>query len=108
VPVAVPSAETPQVPATEKPAAAQRGDNVFVVRFDSKVPGLTPTGLRALNAALRANDAGRKVQIAIEGCDSSDSAPNGVDCAELVRRLKRILANDGVDHPAKLIVSSYR
>jgi hypothetical protein len=43
VPIAVASAEVPQVPASEKPVAALRDDNVFVVRFDSKLPGLTPT-----------------------------------------------------------------
>jgi hypothetical protein len=108
VPIAVASAEVPQVHATEKPAAALRDDNVFVVRFDSELPGLTPTGLRALDAALRANDAGLNVRIAIKGCDSGDSAPNGVDCAQLIRWLKRILVNSGVDHPAKLIANPYR
>jgi hypothetical protein len=107
VPIAVASAEVPQVPATEKPVAALRDDNVFVVRFDSKLPGLTPTGLRALDAALRANDAGLNVRIAINGCDSGDSAPNGVDCAKLIRWLKRILVNRGVNHPAKLIANPY-
>jgi hypothetical protein len=108
VPIAVPSAEVPQVPATEKPVAALRDDNVFVVRFDSELPGLTPTGLRALDAALKANDAGLNVRIAINGCDSGDSAPTGVDCAQLIRWLKRILVNRGVNHPAKLIANPYR
>jgi hypothetical protein len=108
VPIAVPSAEVPQVPATEKPVAALRDDNVFVVRFDSKLPGLTPTGMRALDAALRADDAGLNVRIAIKGCDSGDSAPNGADCAQLIRWLKRILVNRGVNHPAKLIANPYR
>ena len=108
VPIAVPSAEVPQVPATEKPVAALRDDNVFVVRFDSKLPGLTPTGMRALDAALSADDAGLNVRIAIKGCDSGDSAPNGVDCAQLIRWLKRILVNSGVHHPAKLIANPYR
>jgi hypothetical protein len=108
VPIAVPSAEVPQVPATEKSVAALHDDKVFVVRFDSKLPGLTPTGLRALDAALRANDAGLNVSIAIKGCDSGDSPANGVDCDQLIRWLKRILINSGVSHPAKLIVNSYR
>lgn len=108
VPIAAASTEVPQVPATEKPAAALRDDNVFVVRFDSKLPGLTPTGMRALDAALRADDAGLNVRIAIKGCDSGDRARNGVDCAQLIRWLKRILVNSGVDHPAKLIANPYR
>ena len=108
VPIAVASAEVPQVRATEKPVTALRDDNVFVVRFDSELPGLTPTGLRALDAALRANDAGLNVRIAIKGCDSGDSAPNGADCAQLIRWLKRILVNRGVNHPAKLIANPYR
>jgi hypothetical protein len=108
VPIGVPSAEVPQVSATEKPVAALRDDNVFVVRFDSKLPGLTPTGLRALDAALRANDAGLNVRIAINGCDSGDNPPNRVDCAQLIRWLKRILVKRGVNQPAKLIATSYR
>jgi hypothetical protein len=92
----------PTAPAGEKPAAPRDG-NLFVVRFDSKLPGLTPSGIRALDAALRASDAGRDVQIAIEGCQDPNSVPEGTDCAELTRRLKRILTESGVDHPADLI-----
>ncbi|HZK92027.1 MAG TPA: hypothetical protein VFC56_17945 [Stellaceae bacterium] len=99
----VPTAPVPPAPAAEKPAAAPRDDDIFVVRFDSKLPGLTPTGIRVLKAALRASDAGREVRIAIEGCEDRDSVPEGADCAELTRRLKRILAESGVDHPAELI-----
>ena len=111
-PATAPAAETassvPMPPASEtpvtKPVAAPQ-DDVFRVRFDSKVPGLTPTGIRALDAALRAVDAGRKVRIAIEGCESGEGAANGVDCAALTRCLKRILTTSGVDHPGALIAS---
>jgi hypothetical protein len=99
-PAAVSAPEAPQAP------AATPDNDVFVVRFDSKLPGLTPTGLRALNAALRAAHAGRKVRIVIEGCDGTDTAPNGVSCAELTRRLKWILTDRGVHHPADLIADS--
>jgi hypothetical protein len=78
-------------------------DDVFVVRFDNKLTGLTPTSIRTLKGALKALSEGRKVQIAIEGCQASDSAPAGVVCLERTRRLKRILSDDGVSHPAELI-----
>jgi hypothetical protein len=105
-PPAAPVPEAAPAPATEKPAAGPPGGDVFVVRFDNKLPGLTPTGLRALNAALRAAHGGHKVQIAIDGCRSGDTAPTGVDCAELTRRLKWILTDRGVHHPADLIADS--
>jgi len=92
--------EAPQGPATELPS-----NEVFVVRFDSKLPGLTPTGLRVLDAALRASRASRDVRISIEGCDRRDNAPNGVDCAALTHRLKRILADRGIHQPDALIVA---
>jgi hypothetical protein len=97
----------PQALAAAKPAAAPR-DDVFVVRFDSKLPGLTPSGLRALDAALRAADKGRKVRIQIDGCEDHDSMPTGIDCEVLTRRLKWILADRGVDHPAHLTASLYQ
>lgn len=102
-PAPVPSGPVPQVPAKDKPSAARPDHDVFIVRFDSKLPGLTPTGIRALDAALKAADAGRKVRIAIEGCDSGGVAPNGVDCAELTDRLRRMLVHRGVDRPDDLI-----
>jgi hypothetical protein len=89
-----------------KPVAAPPND-VFVVRFDSKLPGLTPSGLRALNAALRAADKGRKIWIEIDGCADHDNIPTDIDCAALARGLKRILAGRGVDHPADLIANPY-
>ena len=82
-------------------------DNVFVVRFDSELPGLTPSGLRTLDGALRAANKGRKVHIEIAGCAAHDGIPTGRDCAALTRSLKSILAQRGVDHPADLITSPY-
>ena len=105
-PASVPVAPVPQALAAAKPVAAPR-DDIFVVRFDSKLPGLTPSGLRALDAALRAADKGRKVRIQIDGCEDHDSMPTGIDCAARTRRLKWILADRGVEHPADLIASLY-
>jgi hypothetical protein len=99
------AAPVPRAPAPEPPAAAPRDDNLFIVRFDSKLLGLTPSGIRALDAALRAADAGRPVRIAIEGCEDRDTIPEGVDCTDRTQRLKRILADRGVDHPAQLIAA---
>jgi hypothetical protein len=55
------------------------------------------------NVGRPGKDAGRKVRIAIDGCESGEGAANGVDCAALTRRLKRILTASGVDHPGALI-----
>ena len=122
---ATPPVAEPQVatPATEAPALILEAaipqafvpanivvgpaDNVFVVRFDSKLPGLTPSGLRTLDGALRAANKGRKVHIEIAGCAAHDGIPTGRDCAALTRSLKSILAHRGVDHPADLIISQY-
>jgi hypothetical protein len=101
---AVPVVPVPQALATEKPVATP-ADNVFVVRFDSELPGLTPSGLRTLNAALRAAEKGRKIRIEIAGCEDHDSVPTGIDCAALTRRLKWILADRGREHPATLIAN---
>jgi hypothetical protein len=103
-PPSVPAGPVPQDLATAKPVAAP-ADNVFVVRFDSKLPGLTPSGLRALDAALRAVDKGNKVRIEIAGCEDHDSTPKAIDCAALARGLKWILAHRGVNHRADLIDS---
>jgi hypothetical protein len=105
-PASVPAAPVRQALATAKTVTTPR-DDVFVVRFDSKLPGLTPSGLRALNAALRAAEKGRKVRIQIDSCEDHDSVPTGIDCAALTRGLKSILADRGVDHPADLIASPH-
>jgi hypothetical protein len=47
------------------------------------------------------------VQIAIEGCEAGDSAPEGADCVARTRRLKRILSDDGVSQPADVIAKSH-
>ncbi len=112
-PVATPVAETPApVPEAGVPQAfvpanirAAPADDVFVVRFDSKLPALTPSGLRALDAPLRAVSKGRKIRIKIGGCATHGGIPAGQDCAALTRSLKSILAHRGVDHPAGLIAS---
>jgi hypothetical protein len=105
-PASVPEALVPQAFTTANAVAAS-ADNVFVVRFDSKLPGLTPSGLRALNAALRAVNEGRNVRIEIAGCEAHYSMPTGIDCAALTRGLKSILVHRGVDRPADRIASPY-
>jgi hypothetical protein len=107
---AEPAASTTPTPISEPPAAKPAvgpRDDVYRVRFDSKAIGLTPTGLRALEAALRAHDTGHKVRIAIEGCEAGEIPAAGGDCADLIRRLKWILADRGVEHPAALIANPH-
>jgi hypothetical protein len=107
---AEPAASAAPPPNSEPPAAKPAvgpPDDVYRVRFDSKALGLTPTGLRALDAALRSLDAGHKVRIAIEGCEAGDIPAAGGDCADLIRRLKWILVNRGVKDPAALIANPH-
>jgi outer membrane protein OmpA-like peptidoglycan-associated protein len=79
--------------------------DVFVVRFDNKLTGLTPSSIHTLKTALKALDEGHKVQIAIDGCEGGDNAAGGTVCAERTRRLKRILSDDGISHPADLLAT---
>jgi hypothetical protein len=103
-----PAAETavasaaPQAQGTQQATAAPRDDNVFIIRFDSKLPALTPSGARMLDAALIAAKSGHNVRILIEGCENRDSAPNSTNCANRTRSLERMLAQRGLDHPARL------
>jgi hypothetical protein len=97
------AARAPQAPATEKPAAATPEGDVVVVRFDSSMRGLTPLSVRRLDTAVAAARDGRKVRIAIDGCETRDAAPDGVDCVERARRLKRMLVDRDVKHPGDLI-----
>jgi hypothetical protein len=78
-------------------------DDVVVVRFDSSMRGLTPLSVRRLDTAVAAARDGHKVRIAIDGCETRDAAPDGVDCAERARRLKRMLVDRDVKHPGDLI-----
>ena len=105
VPAIVPAVSTlaAEAPASAPIARSAAGGNVFVVRFDDKLTALTPTGLRALDAALRAAEGGRRIKIEIAGCEDRDSTPAGVDCAALARGLKWILAQRGVTHPGNLV-----
>jgi outer membrane protein OmpA-like peptidoglycan-associated protein len=80
--------------------------DVYVVRFDDKLTGLTPTSIHTLKRALKALDEGHKVQIAIDGCEGGDGAAADAVCAERTRRLRRILSDEGVSHPADLIAKS--
>lgn len=109
---AVPAPQAPTVdtmtpilpaPSVEKPVAAAPGGDVVVVRFDSSMRGLTPLSVRRLDTAVAAARDGHKVKIAIDGCETRDAAPDGVDCAERSRRLKRMLVDRDVKHPGDLI-----
>jgi hypothetical protein len=102
-------AATVQAPAAEQaltakaPVTSPSEDEVVVVRFDSTMRGLTPSSIHKLDTAVAAARGGRKVSIAIEGCETREAAPVGVDCAERARRLKRMLVDRDVKHPGDLI-----
>jgi outer membrane protein OmpA-like peptidoglycan-associated protein len=98
------STSPPAKPDLGSPPSAD--SDIFVVRFDDRLTGLTPTSIHTLKKALKALDEGHKVQIAIEGCETGDGGPGDAGCYERTRRLKRILSDEGVNRPADLITKS--
>ena len=95
--VAQPAALAPVVP---PPADSDR----LVIRFDSKVAALTPSGARAFNKAIADAKNGKPVRLAIEGCDANADYSNGSHCARWLYSLENRLADAGVKNPRQLFV----
>jgi hypothetical protein len=81
------------------PAALDR----FVIRFDGRVAALTPSGIRAFDEAVNALRGGRKVQLAIEGCEPGADFSNGSACARRLLSLKAMLADNGIRNVKPLL-----
>ncbi|HVH80041.1 MAG TPA: hypothetical protein VM782_11665 [Stellaceae bacterium] len=91
-----------QTPPTSTPTAGTDA-NRFVMRFDDHVAALTPSSIRAFNAAVDAALAGKKVQLTIEGCASAADSSRDSTCTRRRQSLARRLAENGVKKPERLL-----
>lgn len=99
VPAAAPTSPAPPAPgAASLPAGTER----LVIRFDHRVAALTPSGVRAFNAAVAAARAGKTVRLAIDGCDAGADFSSGSPCARWLYSLQNRLAEAGVKNPRRL------
>jgi hypothetical protein len=98
---APPAKEANAAPASAIETAAAAPDRL-VIRFDDKQAALTPSGIRAFNEAVAATRSGKKVQLAIEGCDAGADFSNGSACARRLASIERRLAANGVRDPKRL------
>jgi hypothetical protein len=77
----------------------------FTIRFDGRLAALTPSGIRALDEAVTAIQAGDKVKIAIEGCGGDADYIDGSACARRAMSLRQLLAQRGVASPRRFLVA---
>jgi hypothetical protein len=75
-----------------EPAPSDR----VVIRFDNRVAALTPSGIRAFDQAVTALRTGKRVQLAIDGCEPGADFANGSSCARRLATLKQMLVDNGV------------
>jgi hypothetical protein len=100
--VATEPAASPATPAAERgpaPDGAQR----LVIHFVENIPALTPSGVRALDQAVAALRAGKKVELAIDGCDAGADFSNGSPCARRRLTLRELLTANGVRDPTRAL-----
>jgi hypothetical protein len=83
------------------PDAAQR----IVIRFDDRLPALTPLGQRAFDAALDAARSGQKVEVTIEGCDAAADYTSGSPCARRRLSLIELFGEHGIRDPKRLLAN---
>jgi hypothetical protein len=81
------------------PESARR----IVVRFDDRLPALTPQSIRALDEAIAAMRKGERVQFAIEGCAAGAAKQTDSVCARRVSSLMGLLFARGVPNPKGLL-----
>lgn len=103
-PPAATEAVTPPPAAAQPAAAAQAGDAPapLVIRFDDRVAALTPSGIRAFKAAVKAVHSGKAVQLMIDGCAGSADFSKDSPCARRLATLEHRLAEEGVKDPKSL------
>jgi hypothetical protein len=74
----------------------------LVIRFDDHVAALTPSGIRAFKEAVGATRSGKKIWLAIDGCDAKADFSNGSACARRLASLVDLLADNGIRDPKRL------
>jgi hypothetical protein len=106
-PAAVASAaSTPELVAAPPPAATTPTPGApprLVIRFVEGMPALTPSGIRAFDEAVTALRSGKKVRLAIDGCDAGADFSNGSACARRLLSLEEMLAENGVRDPKRAL-----
>jgi hypothetical protein len=95
--VATTSGEAP--PGAAPPNSSRR----ITVRFDDRLPALTPLGRRAVEEVVAAVNKGEDVQLAIAGCEAEDVRLPGSVCARRLASLAALLADRGVRNPKHLL-----
>jgi hypothetical protein len=109
-PTAPSTAGTPSAPSTNNAipiavasAPEPKPSDQLVIRFDDRIAALTPSGVRSFDQAIEALRGGKKVQLAIEGCDPAADYSNGSSCARRLLSLKELLAQNGVRDVKRLL-----
>jgi len=74
----------------------------IMVRFDDRLPALTPLGRRAVEEVVAAVNKGEDVQLAIVGCEAEDVRLPGSVCYRRLASLTALLADRGVRNPKRL------
>jgi hypothetical protein len=102
------NAATPNTVATtggEAPPSAVMPNSPrrIVVRFDDRLPALTPLGRRAVEEVVAAVNKGEDVQLAIVGCEAEDIRLPGSVCYRRLASLIALLADRGVRNPKRLL-----
>lgn len=96
-PASPPAAQpAPVTPAVAAPAPTPPSSDRAAIRFDDKVPALTPYGIRVFDWAVESLRSGRKIELAIDGCGADADFSDGSACARRLRSLKRMLAENGI------------
>jgi hypothetical protein len=101
---AAPDANPAEPPARKVAAVAPAPGSPqrVAIRFDNHIPALTPTGIRTFDAAIDAIHAGKKLQLAIEGCEDGADYSSGSLCERRLQALTELLAENGVHDPRRL------
>jgi hypothetical protein len=89
------------------PVAAEAGSPAqprrIAIRFDDRMPALTPSGIRAFNEAVNALRSGQSIELAIDGCDAGADFSNGSTCARRRWSLAEMLAAAGIRDTKRLL-----
>jgi len=89
-------------PSPPEAASALPAPERLVIRFDDRLPALTPSGIRTFDQAVDAVRAGKKLLLAIEGCEAGADFSRGSVCAQRLSSLKQLLSENGIRDPKRL------